>query len=280
VPVDLLPGHVSPGGPAYTPGRTPWPVPWLSWDYGHGVFCTRLVDGGSNADQSSYTTASFLPPVNSLIVIFIDLSITGSEPAVNTVTSSTGLTFELVNSVFYKSSGNNLKLFAYRAMTATPLDPGAVTIDLNAVVHTGARWQIIACSKVKPGANGANAIAQSEVAFNTVAVGGALDVVLPNPRQNDYSRCLAGFGNNSSAANSVIPRAGWHELDEGNQGTPSQTLETQWRLDFFEGTASGIQNSTTLAMGGIAVELLQDDFAVTPPPERVPMFLNQYGGYY
>jgi len=269
VPLNVLPGRIAPGGRVYLPDQIP------SLDAGHGIFCTRLVDGGSNADQSSYTTASFAPPPGSLLVVFIDLSITGSEPAVNTVTGS-GLTYELVNSVFYKTSGNNLKLFAYRAQTATPLDPGAVTIDLNAVVHTGARWQVIACSKVEQGANGANAIAQSAVAFNTVAIGGALDVVLPGAQFDAYSRCLAGFGNNSSAANSVIPRAGWHELDEGNQGTPSQTLETQWRLDFFEGTASGIQNSTTLAMGGIAVELLQDLVFESLP--KTPSFNSPYMG--
>lgn len=282
MPVDLLPRRASPAGPAAIPagsaataGRTPAPVG--PWDHGHGIFCTLLHSGGNVNDLTVYTSGTVTPPPGSLILGFIDaaqaLGVEPSTPAVDGV----GLSFDPAAEVWYKQSGNTLKLFLFHAMTQVPHDPGTISIDFGSG-HIGARWQFIACSGVDPsGANGAGAIGQTAVNSGNIAAGSALSVVLPGAPVNGHSRTVAGFGNNSTAANATIERAGWRELAESNHSTPAQDLETQWRLDQFEGTASGTQNDTLLLMGGIAVELV----AAMPPlpaPDRAAALTSQYGG--
>jgi len=224
-----------------------------------------LTSDGSTTDQASYDTASISPAGNRLLLLFCDASSTGGvEPSTPTVTGN-GLTWVLEDSVWYKTTTNTIKLFCFRAMGASP-SAGAVTIDFGST-HTGTRWDVLELDGVDTsGTSGSGAVRQSEVASGTIALGVDLTVTLAAAGASG-NRAVAGFGTNSSTANSLIEGAGWTEISDDAHASPSQTLQTQWNPDTFDTSVTATQNSGTLTTGGIALEIV----AATAPPPTPPI---------
>lgn len=224
--------------------------------------------GGSTTDTTSYTTGSIAPAGDRLQVAFVDASRSGAEPDTPTLTGN-GLTWVLEDAVYYKTSGNTLKLFVFRAMGASP-SSGTVSIDFGANTHLGCRWDFIEVDGVDTGGtNGSGAVVQSVTnSTASLASGGTLSISLA-AAVNPDSRPLSGWGLNSNAAG-MTPRANWTELSEDNHSTPSQALESQWRSDAFEQTAD-VTNDTGIAAacGGIALEIKAAAAAVPTPPIQV-----------
>src|SRR5207249_11107465 len=96
----------------------------------------------------------------------------------------------------------------------------------------------------------AAAFIQSPTGSGTAGSG---SITLASPG-NSANRPVSGWFH--AAQEVTTPRANWVEADDGSHNNPGTGVESQWRSEAFETTASASW-STSSAWLGIAVELMQ-----------------------
>lgn len=213
----------------------------------------HLVSNVSASDSQTYTTASFTPTANALIIACFHNSFdtggwTSNYP---TISDTAGLTWSsdlLFNDKdphnhWLVNSGN---VTGARNMWAAqaPSSPGAMTVTINwgtlgAPAPKNAMWSVFEVI----GSDVVNGVAQTFVQL----VASAPTIFGSSPGTSATTTLAAANNSNnrpflwvihSNLAEATTPRTNWTELGDVNTSDHNVSMETQWRSDAFETTAS------------------------------------------
>lgn len=118
----------------------------LGWSLGSAptalgaVTAVNLTSGGTDASQSSYTTASITPSAGKLILLAVDhMGPQGNAGSVTVSASGNGLTWVQVTNIIFNSSNFGLTLF--RAMGSSP-STGTITLSCSGNNPSRMNWSV------------------------------------------------------------------------------------------------------------------------------------------
>jgi len=203
-------------------------------------------DLNSGADATSYATASWTPPTSGLILAFVHGARAGTATPDTPTMSGNGVTWTQIGTTLSINGGvRGLSLFAANASGSST---GATTIDFGANTQLGCIVSFLHADGVDLASGVAAAIVQN-VSNSGTATSGSVTLAAAAHADN---RPVAGFYHNTNETKT--PRTNWTEADDLTGAGHARALETQFRSDAFETTASATW-TTSSAWGGIAVEL-------------------------
>ncbi len=213
---------------------------------------------GTASSVASAASASITPTGNRLVLLAVASRIASGTPNQPTA-SGNGLTWVAVASLGVAGSLNT-RITVFRAMGASP-STGAVTIDFGGQSQTRIEWSIVEFGNVTTaGSNGSGAVVQSNTADSgtaQTAVSLALAAFL-----SSTNRPYCAIAHNT--AEGTTPRTNWAELHDVSTQQP--TMETQWRSDLAEATASGSwATSGRGLMVAIEIACADQSIGVTAP---------------
>jgi len=200
-------------------------------------------------DASSYTTASISPAPNRVLLVFTQSVMATAVLAPTVTVSGLGLTWTQRADRLYASADNvgaepnRLNLFT--APTGASPGSGALTLTMSSLA-SGAGWVVIELDRADNG----SPVVQAPTAWSSAAeTSGSVTLAGAGASGN---RAFACFGHREWEPSTE--RANWTELTDRKQTNPSTNMQTQWRPDAFETTASATW-ATARVWGGIAVEI-------------------------
>lgn len=215
---------------------------------------SSLASAADNTDHASLDPF-VIPSVNPTGPVLMALTFAADEspaiePNLPQLIQGNGLSWTLIEDVFYKHAGLNMR--AKMALYTGTGSPVAETISIYFnFVCVGMAWQVIDI----PGADAASPLVGGQVASleQSTPAGTTITATLPTATPNAAGdRCFT-FAAGNNAVSSFTPRASWTELSEKGSGTPSQCIETQWRSDAFEQTGSATNGTGSGFPCGIIV---------------------------
>lgn len=216
------------------------------------------LTSGTGESAGNITTASITPTASNLVLLSIAARRGDStEPTTPTV-SGNGLTWELVNSIYFDTSATSMrKLFLFRAMGASP-SAGVVTINFGAT--TNATWVIDQASGIDTsGTNGSGAIVQSATNKDESVTTSSFSVTLG--AFSSTNNATYGVFAEADGSHTVTPGSGFTELDEQANGFTPMVMQTQW----ISTNDTGVDwtSSGSVYAGGVAVEIKADTTNLT-----------------
>jgi len=215
-------------------------------------------DINSGTDATSYANSSWTPPTDGLILVYV---IAKRAAALDTPTiSGNSLTWIQIGSTL-NCGGNNhgLSLFAANASGSST---GVTTISFGANTQLHCSASFFQATGVDLSGGVAAAFVQTATATGTGTTG---TVPLAAAASSD-NRPIAAFFHAQNEAKA--PRVNWTEIDDLAGTSGIRDLETQYRSDAFETTATATWTTSDI-WGGIASELkaegaVQSAVALTP----------------
>lgn len=216
------------------------------------LLATILQGSGSTTDNTVFTTGSFTPGANDLIIFCVAGVRGGStNPTVPTITDSVGLTWTDISEFLPLTTGvNRLRMSVFAAQAGASPPAMTVTATYGATL-TACVWQWATVS----GSDVANGVLQSILNIVTT--------VADSANANNLSITLAAASDSNNrpflfathTSNEVTtPRTNWTELGDAGVASPAFASQSQWRSDTFETTATASW-STSSIFGGIAFEI-------------------------
>jgi hypothetical protein len=216
------------------------------------IGASLLTSAYNNADATSYTTASVSPVANSLMLLFVvDSHGTLLSPR-SVPTSSHGTWVPWGDGSWGNAPGLRRSAVWTLQCGASP-GSGAITLTEEArgtgnATASGAGWAVIQVT----GHHVVNPVRQAAVDPGTQGVTTSHSVTLSDPVDAN-SRAFAFF---VILANDVLtPRTNWTELSDVAGASPVMGMQSQWRSDAFETTASATFSSADAC--GIAIEIAE-----------------------
>ncbi len=208
-------------------------------------------DINSTSNTTSYANASWTPPTNGLIVLFV---VGFRAAAADTPTvSGNGITWtQIGSSLSFGTSFHRLSLFAANAVGSTA---GATTISFGANAQTHCAGSFFHVTGVDLAGGVAAAFVQTPTGTGT----GTTGTVNFAAAANVNNRAVVAFVHQANEA--TTPRTNWVEIDDLAGSADVRGLETQWRNDAFETTATATW-TTSSAWGGIGAELKASNSAI------------------
>jgi len=211
-----------------------------------------FVNDGSSANPdfwltaggSSYATASWTPPTSGLLVLFVGDEVGSGTPNQPTV-SGNSVAWTAIKTI--NVGFNRFTLFGANSAGSAA---GATTVDFAGQSQSGCEASFFHVTNVDLSGGVAAAFVQSPTGSGTAGSG---SITLASPG-NSANRPVSGWFH--AAQEGTNPRANWAEADDGSHNNPGTGVESQWRSDAFETTASASW-STSSAWLGIAAELKQ-----------------------
>jgi hypothetical protein len=218
---------------------------------------TLLTSSYDNVDRTSYTTASISPAANSLLLLFVDDSIT-ADYAPLSVPTGLSLTWKSIGTRAWSVAPATRRSSAWIAQCGASPGSGTITLTENdmgsGTTSTGTAWAVIeiighhATQPVRqvqhPGTTFTNQSGPSATS-HTIDMLAAAD---------SNSRAFAYFTHAANEATTF--RTNWTELSDNAGTVPNMGFESQWRSDAFEATASASW-TTSIRYMGFAVEIAE-----------------------
>lgn len=196
-----------------------------------------LTSGSAASGASSANTASVFPAANALLVVSVVAGYSSAPPSITA--SGLSLTWTLRDQITF----NSQRLCLFTAQCGASPGSGALSLNFGGSANNGgAVWDV----EQVTGHDVSGPVAQTATSSNTSS---AVSVTLPNAARASASRILAAFGDGGVA---VTPGANLTEIVDLQSGV---SLETMWRSDAFQATASGTMSSSQ-PWGAVAVELV------------------------
>ncbi len=233
-------------------------------------------DFASGTDAASYATGSWTPPTNDLIILYVFNRATTGAPNTPTV-SGNGLTWTQIKTVV--DSGNLRRMTLFGA-NASGSSAGATTIDFAGQTQTMCYAFFFQATSVDLSGGVAAAFVQSPTGTGS-ATSGSITLAAAGSADN---RPISGWFH--SAQQGSTERTNWTEADDLSAGAPVGGMETQYRSDAFEITASASW-VTSAVWVGIAAEIkaaapVADDLSTKilfiPEMSNVPGMISVSGG--
>jgi hypothetical protein len=219
---------------------------------------THAISTTSTSNGASYTSGSFTPAANDLIVVTVYASGTAIANSPGTMTDSQGLGFTRVTSAS-SSAPNSVYVFIANALSAA--SSMTVTFDCTGDDATGAIitvWRVAGMSRT-----GSSAPKQTKTSVNGTAGGTPSVTFLASCDTNNPTIGLVGNAANPAG---LTPPTGWTEPAAADVGcsTPTRGAEGVFRDSGFTGTAI-TWGSTSASSWNVAVVELDTSAAPTPP---------------
>lgn len=207
------------------------------------ISASLLTDGALTTNLTSYDTASISPTAGRALLVFAQFAGIGTATP-STVSGLSGTWTNVGGSFRYNTS---LDMSVHWCSNYT--GSGVLHIG-NADTGAHIIWSVIEID----GANTAAPVVGGS--FSTASPGSANGVTITLPAAaNANNRVFAAFGCDNSTAGQAAPRASWTEFSDLGITTPTGVMETQWRSDAHETTASVTWTGGPYASAGIAVEV-------------------------
>lgn len=199
-------------------------------------------DIASGVNATSYASGSWTPP-NELVCVFVFNRAASGAPTLPTM-SGNSLTWTQIATL----SDGTLRITLFGA-NGSGASAGATTIDFGGVTQTACQASFFSASGVDLTGGVAAAFVQSPT--NTGTASTSLSITLSAAGHAD-NRPISGFFHSATEATTF--RTNWTEVDDLTAGAGGGGLETQYRSDTFETTASASWTSAVNSVG-IAAEL-------------------------
>lgn len=225
----------------------------MAWSAALAV--TELAD---NVDRTSYSTASWTPTPNRLILVFLSFAVDAGVAAIPTLSGNSIGTWSNVTDTIAGGPGGTA---LYVALSGASPAAGALTASFSGVTQNHCDIDVIEVDGADISGTALAAVLQS--ATFPAASGTSPQSVALASAPAGTSRCFSGWALNSNTA--LTPRSNWTELGDAGHTSPARRLETQWRPDASEqtGSVSGWGGSVTLR--GILVEIAASAAASRSP---------------
>lgn len=204
---------------------------------------SALDSGNSTVDATSYTTGTFQPTANNLVLIAILNRVGAGTANIPTVTGNNVTWVEVTN----LSNGNSRRLTILRALGSAP-SSGTATIDLAGQTQSQCKWSIAQFSGVDTsGTNGSGAIVQT--GKHTVGT------------STSYLVTLSAFGNAMNVAYGAVYHAsnentvvgtGFNEIHDLGDAENASVLQTEYLVNDNTVDASWASSVSRMA---IALEI-------------------------
>lgn len=202
---------------------------------------THLSSSFSDADATSYETASITPTAGSLGLVAVASRTSGTAP----IPTVTGCDLTWVQ-VATSSSAATRRLTVLRAL-GTPTT-GALTISFGADSQLSGAWSIAEFAGVDTsGANGAGAVVQSVTNTGTATSGSVTLAAFERSANATYGAFGFQANETANAGN------GFNKLGQGSAATPALTAMSEWRND--TDTSVDAAWTTSVIWHGIAIEI-------------------------
>lgn len=217
------------------------------------IAITALSSIASGVDADSYATAAFTPGASRLLVACYDAVKNGAPPTPTVTGHDSGTAWALITSIEWDNvAAARYKLFLFACRTGSSPSSATVTFDHGAsAAMTGAAGSIYEVT----GADEVNGLTQTfvqtVVSAANLAAATSLSLTLAAAGHAD-NRPFSCFVHESAQVKT--PRASWTEIHDVSHSSPLHALETQWRSDAHETTASASWASSVLH-GGMAFEV-------------------------
>lgn len=207
-------------------------------------------DINDNVDRNAYSNSSWTPPTAGLCFCFVFNRVTSGTADLPTM-SGNNITWVQIATVTL--SQIRLTLFGAALSGSTT---GATTVDYAGVTQLGCRASFFYATGVDLSGGVSAAFVQKPTNTGT----GTSGSVTLSAAANSNNRPISGFCHSANEA--TTERTNWTEVDDLAGSAPSNGLETQYRSDTFETTASASW-TTSANWIGIAAEIKAE---VAPPP--------------
>ena len=202
-------------------------------------------DINSTTDANSYANSSWTPPTAGLIIVFVTSKL-NAGPEAPTI-SGNDLTWTQIATVRDPTDDFRITLFGANASGSAA---GVTTVDFGGVTQGGCNASFFLATGVDLSVSVAAAFVQAPTSNGT---GTSASVTLAAAGSAD-NRPIAGTVVEVNAA--LAERANWTEADGFNNTTANMgSMNTQWRDDAFETTASATWDGSSVPWGMIAAEL-------------------------
>lgn len=204
-----------------------------------------MTSGSSDADASSYSTASISPGSDSFLLVFaVSTHATLDAPAI-TVSGLTNTTWTEVTNVLFGAAGTPLpgRLSCWQGVVAGAAGSGVLTIA--ATNSTSCKWTV---QKID-GHDPSGTVVQSPTVSGAAGTTGTVTLSAAGA---DRNRPISAFSHIANEA--TTPRTNWTEYGDVTTTAPVGALESQFRDAAFETTATATW-TTSSRYGAIALEI-------------------------
>lgn len=231
------------------------------------ISITNKASKYDGANATSYATASWTPTAGRLAICCVEVEISGSPVAPTSVTGNS-LTWTKIVEYNDDTSGTEMNISIWAALTGASPSAGAVTADFNAVTQAG-------CCVIVDEVTGAYVSGTVSQAFVQTKTGSA------NATGTSESISLTSAITSGNASYGVFHHqadetttqgTGYTQLGVGSHAGPSNGLMTEYK-------AAGSQTVdaswvTSAGKGGIAAEIKAATFA-PPPFQRITRVITR-----
>lgn len=218
------------------------------------IAVTHQATSGTGTDATSFSSASFTPAANVLLVACYTVDNDAPAQPVTPTLSGHG-TWTAITTLYWRTAGGSVrrKLFVFALNTGESPGASAVTFDHGAETETGAEWSIYEVTGTDVVNTGVAAqFVQIVPSAADITTGTSLSITLADA-SNANNRPFALFVH-AGAVENTGPRTNWTEIGDGGHPNPTTNLETQWRSNTFETTASASW-TTDSSNAGLAFEI-------------------------
>jgi len=189
---------------------------------------TPLTSNSSTSNATSYPTSSVTIHANHLAIAAFQFARDGGTAGTSSVTSTGATWHPVTGALNYHTSGSptrSVKLF-YTMVSSDQTGP--LTIDFQGNTQDGCAWSVVEFDGVQTGGtDGSNAVVQ--FASNAGGSGSTQITCTLNTFQDATNNAVFGlFGRSSNSG--ITPGSGFTEINDTVYITPSNGLETEWRI--------------------------------------------------
>lgn len=205
--------------------------------------CTFKIATPSTLNVANYTSGSFTPAANDLVVVLV---VTSGTVAVSAVTDSLGGGYSFIRSTT-KVAGDTLYLFVGNNLAAASARTVTFNCPGNATGCIIFAYTVSGLTRVGPDAVRQTAVQANQTAAGTPAPAFGVACLTGNPT-------LGVLGNATNPA-TVTPPTSWTEGSDTGYATPTTGGEVISRDSGFTGTTVTWGSTSASGYGDIIVEL-------------------------
>lgn len=218
------------------------------------IALTARAGAGSTTDGTSVATASFTPTANTPLLAVYQAHRTDSTAPTDPSVSGHA-TWTQIDALTWATAGTNRRrLWIFAGDPGGSPGASAITFSHGATTHHAFQWSVFELSGTDyPTTTLANLFVQ--IVKTTVETTGTAtgDITLAAAGAAD-NRAFLAMGCGAVASEAITERTNWTEIHEAAADTPSANLQTSWRSDAFETTASASWTSS-VKFGAMAFEI-------------------------
>mgnify|MGYP001582549698 CR=1 FL=1 len=217
-------------------------------------------DINNSTDASSYVNTSWTPPTSGLILVGVGTRVVAG-PNIPTI-SGNGITWVQIATILFTASTTNDERITLFGADASGSSAGATSVAFAGQTQLSCTVSFLQATGVDLSGGVAAAFVQKPTGSDIAATSGSIALAAAADAANRPIALWFHFANEVTT-----PRTNWTEADDLRGSGPLRGVETQYRSDAFETTASASW-VTSSRWGVIAAELKAEVAAAVAPVLR------------